>query len=239
MRVLISLATCAVVWLLLSGSGEASIIALTPATPGLTFTIEDLGLAPADLYTADGVDDTHRLQLTLTTTTDYVNAGTEPDLLAAFALELGSGNVQAATLVSAPPDYSWTLLAGEKVPGNSAKCDGNGGASLCVEATASATNNLVLDANATYNWVFDVDLGGASFSDAIGLDVAAGTLKKTGPSYMFHGTRTLSSDSPSSPGAGDPVPPLDPATPVPEPGSLILFGSGLMLASGRFRRRRG
>src|SRR6476646_8368465 len=67
-------ASAILVCLLLVTSADASTFILTPATPGLTFTLDNLGLAATDLYIADGTNDTYELRLTLTTTTDYVNA---------------------------------------------------------------------------------------------------------------------------------------------------------------------
>jgi hypothetical protein len=229
-------------------AADAATFTLTPDTQGLTFTIQNLGLAGTDLYTADGLDDTYQVLLTLTTTTDYVDAGAGADLLAAFSLNLSPDGVQDASLVASPSGYSWTLHAGNKVPGNSAKCDGNGGGSLCVEEMASATDNLVLDANGVYSWLFDVDLDGSGFADTTGLDVGIGTLKKTGPRYAFHGTRSLdgvagplasTSKAPgsSSPTAGELDTPAAVA-PVPEPRSLMLLGSGLLVVASRLRRRR-
>ena len=237
---------------LFASSADAATLTLTPATPGLTFTIDNLGLAAADLYTADGTNDTYQLLLTLTTTTAYVDAGAGADLLAAFSLNVSTSAVQGATLVSSPAGYSWTLFADNKVPGNSAKCNGNDPGSLCVEETASASGNLVLDANGVYSWLFNVDLGSTGFGEATGLDVGIGTLKKTGPNYAFQGSRSLTGLAGSSalpPAGGNPGtdPGTDPGTnpggdpvtaPVPEPGSLVLLGSGLLIAASQMRRRR-
>ena len=227
---------------LLAVSADAATFTLTPATPGVTFTIENLGLAATDLYAADGTDDTFQLLLTLTTTTSYVDAGGGADLLAAFSVDLGATDLQGVALASAPSGFSWTLLADNRVPGNSAKCNGNEAGSFCVEETASATGNLVLDANATYGWLFNVDLGAGGFGAVTGLDVGIGTLKQTGPNYAFHGSRMISGVTGSmalaSESVGNPPPTGSElvTAPVPEPGSLVLLGSGLLLAASRMRR---
>jgi len=224
---------------LFATSAQASTFTLTPSTSGLTFTIENQGLAATDLYLADGVNDTFQLLLTLTTTTDYVNAGAGADLLAAFSVDLGASALQGATLVTGPAGLAWTLFADDKVAGNSAKCGGSNLGGLCVEETASNGGNLVLDASGVYSWLFLVDLGATGFGDATTLDVGIGTLKKTGPNYAFQGSSVVSGLTGSlalPPPREEEDPITDPAIPAPEPGSLVLLGSGLVFAASRMRR---
>ena len=67
---------------------------------------------------------------------------------------MSDGNLDAAELDSEPAGFAWTLFKGDKVTGNAAKCTGTEAGALCVEETASASNNLdnlVLDANQTTN----------------------------------------------------------------------------------------
>jgi PEP-CTERM motif len=217
-------------------SAHASTFTLNPSTPGLTFTIENLG-AVADLYGADGATDSYEIQLILTTSTSYVDTG-DADLLAAFSIDFGTSALDAAWLVSGPPGFSWSsALLSNKVPGGSAKCNGSEPGSLCVEETPSATGNLALDANATYSWLFRVDLGATGFGDTTSLTAAVATLKQTGPSYAFQGSTVITGLT----GSLAPPPPRDGedpelTIPAPEPGSLFLLGSGLVFAASRMRR---
>lgn len=213
---------------------QASTFTLTPSTPGITFTIDNQG-ATSDLYALDGQNDSYQILLTLTTTA-YVDTG-DADWLAAFSINFGSSALDAATLVSSPAGSTWgPALLSNKVPGGSAKCNGSEAGSLCVEESPSEVSNLALDANATYNWLFNIDLGATGFGDSTGLVAGIGTLKKTGPTYSFQGSSVVSglTGSLALPPGDDEDP--NPAIPAPEPASLVLLGSGLVFAASRMRR---
>lgn len=212
-----------------------------PTPDGLTFTLTSTTIA--DIVATDGTNDSYEVLLTLTTSPTYLDSG-DPDLLAAFAINFGSSTLDAATLVSGPAGIAWTeALIDDKVPGGSAKCNGEEAGSLCIEAVASAANNLTLDSEGTYNWLFRIDLGDTGFGDTTTLVAAIGTLKTTGPrgapSYSFQAATLVTATAgslalPPSGGGGEPTDPD--VAPVPEPGSLLLMGSGLLLAASRMRR---
>ena len=230
------LAISLVAFVLLATPAQASTFTLTPATPGLTFTIENLG-AVADLH-ADGSNDTYEILLTLTTSTVYADTGAA-DLLAAFSIDFGTSALDAAALVSTPSGFSWSpVLLSNKVPGGSAKCNGNEDGSLCVEETPSASGNLALDADAVYGWLFHIDVGATGFGDTTSLVAGIATLKPTGQGYAFQGSSVVSglTGSLALPPLDDDEEPVPTTIPAPEPGSLMLLGSGLVFAASRMRR---
>jgi len=215
---------------------RAAALTFAPTATGLTFTIENLGTA-TDLYAGDGTNDTYAILLILTTSTSYVDSG-DPDYLAAFSINFGDGSLDGLALAGSPSGYSWLLKPADEVAGNSAKCGGDQPGAGCVEEASSGTN-LAVDANATYSWLFHVDIGSSGFADTTRLDVGIATLKSNGswhPGSNFAastGSLALSSGTEGNDLLPGPAP--DPA-PVPEPGSLVLLGTGLLFAASRMRR---
>lgn len=215
---------------------RAAALIFSPTPDGLTISIENKGPVA-------GLDDTFEVWLTLTTD-GYVDTGSTADLLAAFAVDFSAGALGTSSMASSPAGFTWTLAAGDGVAGNSARCAGSEPGAVCVEEASSGAN-LSLATDGTYSWLFYVGIGDAGFSDTTSLEIAVATLKSNGKfqgNYAFTATAGTLAWSPAhsneeastGPGAG-----ADPAVaPVPEPGSLVLLGSGLLFAASRMRRRK-
>jgi hypothetical protein len=200
-----------------ASSVQAAPITITPAT-GLQFTLENLGLSSTQFTADGGAADTYDIKVTLTTNNTYASP---TDLLASFAFDVSPVSLQFAALSSTTATGTWAGFTNIGVNGSS-QCQGTQAGAVCTEETTSTLPNLVLTGINTYEWLFRVDLLGAFASTtALEVGVINGSTKTqytgTGGSLAFS--------------QGSEV------TAVPEPGSLLLLGSGLVFAANRMRRR--
>ena len=178
---------------------------------GSTYTLDVLGLAPLDLYTADGANDTYRVALTINTD-DYSGTGTRIDEVAVKV----AASVDKTSLVSAPGDLSYWAL----VPGglNADGCSGSGSGFECTDWIVGSAGGALLANASSFTWVFDIDISSPLFS-----------FTSSNPDQLPSIKARYVDDSGKKVGALV-------SEKVPEPGTLALLGVGASLAAIRRRR---
>lgn len=187
---------------------EASTIGPScPSCFGSTYTLS---------YTATGTPDVYNINLAIDTT-GYT--GTTSNLLNAVSLKIVSQSSQLSSisLLTPPTGFSGTINGGINASG----CSGAGGGFFCSESSGNGLQ--VGHAGDIYN--FDWQVTVANPSDFL-TDAGAASVKA-----LYVDTTGKQSGITSEPIT------LDPVSPVPEPSSLVLLGTGILGAAGVIRRK--
>ncbi len=175
-------------------------------------------------------------QVTMTVdTTNNTNTGSG---IGGVDFKFSDSGILTATLTSAPGGIAgWS--GGVTNGLNSNGCTTTNGSSFgCATDSAfllAGSSLASLPYTGTYTWTWDVTAGAFNgATDQIHGGVLFGSLVTTGgkhPTTSFQSTGIISAS-----GLGS-TPPPPPTNPAPEPGSLMLFGTGLMGLAGIVRKR--
>jgi hypothetical protein len=180
---------------------------------GSIYTLENLGLASADLYTADGSFDTWRIALTIDTD-DYTGTGVRIDEVAIKV----SSSANQAVLVDAPGGAGvWKVVPGGL---NANGCSGSGSGFECSDWLVGSLGGATIPGG-PFTWVFDIDVSSALLTGTNGASIKARYVDQYGNKVGALVSENIT---------------LGPPVTVPEPGTLALLGVGVAAMVARRRR---
>ena len=180
---------------------------------GSIYTLENLGLAPIDLYTADNSFDTWRIALTIDTS-DYTGSGVRIDEVAVKV----SSSANTAKLVDAPGGVAlWQLVPGGL---NANGCSGSGSGFECSDWIVGSVGGAVIP-GPLLTWIFDIDISSPLLSGTNQASIKARYVNDTNGKVGALLSENIT---------------LGPPVGVPEPGTLALLAIGVAAMVARRRR---
>ena len=203
---------------LITASNQAYADTITFQDQG-TWTLENLGLAPADLDPTDGANDTYEILLTYSSlgytggATDYIQG---VSVKVSSSLDDGEGGGTTAP-------GTWTFNMNQL---NNNGCDGGESGLGCYEDGTSAVTGGPL-AGTTYTWTFLLDIDGDLFTDLNEASIKALFKNADGTNGGLL-SENITLQEPGGGGGNGGT--------VPEPATLALFG--LVAAGTAYRSRR-